>query len=155
MPTEDSTDTKGRTSPAPRSVHIPADKVNSAAAPGIWGRIREHKVVQWTLVYAAAAYTLLHIVEMVGEAFDWPHAVARVVTLGLILGVPVAATLAWYHGYRALHRVSGPELAILTVLLFIAGSVLWALSPKRHVSSSPQTMASNAAGKAALPLSAS
>ena len=34
------------------------------------------------------------------------------------------ATLAWYHGHRAQHRVSGPELAILAALLAVAGSVL-------------------------------
>jgi TolB-like protein len=90
-----------------------------------WTRVREHKVVQWLLAYAAAAYTLLHIVEMVGGALDWPHVVARIVTLGLFLGAPLVATLAWYHGHRALRWVSGPELAILTVLLFIAGGVLW------------------------------
>jgi len=93
--------------------------------PTYWTRLREHKVAQWLLAYAAAAYTLLHLVEMVGTALDWPHVVARIVTLGLFLGAPLVATLAWYHGHRALRWVSGPELAILTVLLFIAGGVLW------------------------------
>jgi hypothetical protein len=27
---------------------------------GIWARLKEHKVMQWTLAYDAAAYTLLH-----------------------------------------------------------------------------------------------
>lgn len=91
----------------------------------VWDRIKEHKVVQWTVAYAAAAYTLLHAMEMVSDALDWPHIVIRVLTLLLILGAPLAATLAWYHGHRAQHRVSGPELAIITVLLIIAGTVLW------------------------------
>jgi TolB-like protein/Flp pilus assembly protein TadD len=91
----------------------------------VWGRIKEHKVVQWTVAYAAAAYTLLHAMEMVSDALDWPHIVIRVLTLLLILATPLAATLAFYHGHRAQHRVSGPELAIITVLLIIAGSVLW------------------------------
>ena len=30
-----------------------------ASPASVWGRIQEHKVVQWTLVYAAAAYTTL------------------------------------------------------------------------------------------------
>lgn len=91
----------------------------------VWSRIKEHKVLQWTLGYAAAAYTLLHGVEMVGNAFTWPHAVVRLVTLLLILGVPIATTLAWYHGYKGHQRVGGQEIAILAVLLVIAGSVLW------------------------------
>jgi len=30
----------------------------------VWERIRQHKVVQWTLAYLAIAYTLLHGTEM-------------------------------------------------------------------------------------------
>ena len=92
---------------------------------GLWERIHKHKVAQWTLVYAAAAYTLLHTTEMVSDALDWPHGVVRFVTLLLILGLPVAATLAWFHGYRARRWVGGSELAILAALLVVAGGVLW------------------------------
>ena len=91
----------------------------------VWSRIKEHKVLQWTLGYAAAAYTLLHGVEMVGNAFTWPHAVVRLVTLLLILGVPIAATLAWYHGHKEHQRVGRQEIAVLAVLLVMAGSILW------------------------------
>ena len=94
---------------------------------GIWHRIKEHKVVQWTLAYAAAAYTLLHGTEMISEAMEWPHLIARVLTLALVLGVPLVITLAWYHGAKSLRRVSGPELTIITILLVIAGIILWAL----------------------------
>jgi adenylate cyclase len=100
----------------------------AAASTGIWQRIKEHKVVQWTLAYAAAAYTLLHGTEMISEAMEWPHLIARILTLVLVSGVPVVVTLAWYHGAKSLRRVSGPELTIITILLLIAGSILWALS---------------------------
>jgi TolB-like protein/Tfp pilus assembly protein PilF len=93
--------------------------------PTLLQRLKDHKVAQWTLAYAAAAYTMLHGVEMVSDGLDWPHVIVRIVTLVLFLGAPVAATLAWYHGHRAQHRVSSTELAILTVLLAIAGCVLW------------------------------
>src|ERR1700730_16897547 len=97
---------------------------NSSKAK-FWVRVREHKVVQWTLAYAAAAYTLLHSAEMLSGALDWPHMVVRLTTLLLIVLFPIAVTLAWYHGHRASNRISGPELGILTVLLVLAGSVLW------------------------------
>src|ERR1017187_7042459 len=97
-------------------------------SPGPWQRLKEHKVIQWTLVYAAAAYTLLHGAEMLSDAQEWPHVIVRVLSMALILGVPIVATLAWFHGHRAQHRVSGPEIVILTVLLFVAGSILWWLS---------------------------
>jgi TolB-like protein/Tfp pilus assembly protein PilF len=154
--------TEGTLSPEPHSDGAP--QAPGAAGTGrveppttgdngssrFWTRVKEHKVVQWTVGYGAAAYTLLHVVEMVSNALDWPHIVVRIVTLSLILGVPVAATLAWYHGQRALRRVSGPELAILTVLLVIAGSVLWFLGRPgaEHARAVPiaQNPASNATG---------
>jgi adenylate cyclase len=100
-----------------------------APAPqGVWERLKQHKVAQWTLAYAAAGYTLLHAVEMLSEAQEWPHVIARVLSLVLILGVPIVITLAWYHGARHARRVSGPELTIITILLVLTGSVLWALT---------------------------
>jgi len=95
------------------------------ASLSVWERIKKHKVAQWTLAYVAAAYTLLHGLEMVSNALEWPHLVVRVVTLLLLIGVPLVATLAWYHGHHAQQRVSGPELTIITVLLVIAGTALW------------------------------
>jgi TolB-like protein len=103
----------------------------SGESPGLLtlrDRLREHKIAQWTLAYAAAAYTLLHVVEMVGEALEWPRIVPRIVTLVLGLGFPIVVTLAWYQGAKALKRVTGPELTIITILLVIAGTVLWGLT---------------------------
>jgi hypothetical protein len=119
--------------------------------PTYWIRLREHKVAQWLLAYAAAAYTLLHLVEMVGTALDWPHAVARIATLGLFLGAPLVATLAWYHGHRALRWASGPELAILTVLLFIASGVLWFMGRPTAERASPKAIAGAPAGLSETP----
>src|SRR5215469_17727858 len=97
-----------------------------------WARVKRHKVVEWTLAYVAFGYALLHTVEMLGEAFEWPLLVPRLTVFGLVLGTPVAVTLAWYHGHRARHRVSGPEMSILIVLLLVAGSVMWWLSRNSH-----------------------
>jgi adenylate cyclase len=92
----------------------------------VWQRLQRHKVLQWTLAYAAAAYTLLHATQMVVESFDWPHLIVRVVALGLVVALPIVVLLAWYHGHKAQHRFSTAELSMLTVLLLIAGSILWA-----------------------------
>ncbi|MDE2136956.1 MAG: TIR domain-containing protein [Gammaproteobacteria bacterium] len=129
----------------------------AAASGSVWARIKAHKVLEWTLAYAAAAYTLLHVVEMLVNAFDWPHLVARIATLLLALGLPIATTLAWYHGYRAQHRVSGPELTIIAVLLVIAGSLLWWLGRPSHERTPAQSptpapvMTSGTSGTAAKP----
>jgi len=91
----------------------------------VWARVKHHKVVEWTLAYVAFGYALLHGIQMLRETFDWPFLVPRLTVFGLVLGAPIAVTLAWYHGHRARHRISGQELAILIALLMIAGSVLW------------------------------
>jgi TolB-like protein len=115
--------------PAPEVPNAPPPAVGTSpqtpAPTGVWERLKQHKVAQWTLAYAAAAYTLLHGVEMLSEAQDWPHVVVRVLSLLLVLGVPVVMTLAWYHGAKGLKRISGPELLIVALLLFLTGSVLW------------------------------
>ena len=91
----------------------------------LWERLKHHKVLEWTLAYAAAAYTFMHVMQMVAESFDWPRLVMRIVTLLVALGAPIVVTLAWYHGARALKRITGAELIIISILVVIAGGVLW------------------------------
>lgn len=105
----------------------------SASPEGFLARLQRHKVIQWTLAYAAAAYTLLHAAEMIADAFDWPRIIARILTLFLLIGAPLVATLAWYHGAKGLKRVTVGELAIITLLGVIAGTVLWAFTGIRGV----------------------
>src|ERR1700730_9120351 len=135
MPTQGAGASQKPTPPGPAEDNAAsADPVapNGAAGShwlaGIWHRTKEHRVVQWTLAYAAFGYTALHGMQMAREAFEWPLAVTRVTLLIALLGVPVAATLAWYHGHRGRHRISSSELSILTVLLLIAGTLLWRFS---------------------------
>ena len=50
----------------------PTDWSAPAAPRTVWDRIKDQKVLQWTLAYSSAAYTLLHRCGMVGNALDWP-----------------------------------------------------------------------------------
>ena len=92
-----------------------------------WPRIKEHKIWQWTIAYVAFAFVALHGATLFSDALEWPHAIVRLVTFLLILGLPIVPILAWYHGVRALKRVSGSELMIIALLLVIGGSLLWLL----------------------------
>jgi adenylate cyclase len=91
----------------------------------LWSRIKEHKIVQWTVAYAAFAFVTLHAATLVSDALEWPHVIVRALTLILMLGLPMAPILAWYHGVRALKRVSVPELILIVLLLVIASVLLW------------------------------
>jgi adenylate cyclase len=120
----------------------------------VWETIKHHKVVEWTLAYVAFGYALLHCVEMVSDAFGWPPAAARFTIVAIAIGTPVVATLAWYHGHRAKARISGLELAILTALLVIAGSLLWLVSRGGRVHPQPHVHATVSLPPSAAPIQA-
>jgi TolB-like protein len=116
------TDVHSTTEP-PSTDAVPASEPHAHVS--VLARIKEHKIAQWTLAYAAFAFAALHAATLLSDALEWPHIIVRSVTLLLIVGVPVVPTLAWYHGVRALKRVSGSELVIIALLLAIGGSLLW------------------------------
>ena len=92
-----------------------------AAAPGqptsphaahmrFWARVVEHRTVQWLVGYLAFAYASLHTIEMLSSTFYWPHLVARVASVTLLVGFPVTAVVSWYfHGTH--HAAASPSTA--------------------------------------------
>jgi TolB-like protein len=98
-----------------------ANRTNDAAPPvdqpAPWRRIKEHRIAQWTVGYVAVAYGIQHAVTLTSEAYEWPNILARVSMTLLALGLPLAITLAWYHGERTARRVSNGELAVVSVVL--------------------------------------
>jgi TolB-like protein/Tfp pilus assembly protein PilF len=96
-----------------------------SAGENLWTRLRRRKVVQWAIAYAAAAWTLLQVLEYFGETYTWPLAVRQIAGLALPLGLLFVLVLAWYHGDRGEQRVSMPELAILATIVALVGGTLW------------------------------
>ena len=78
----------------------------SLPSDGFLGRLKSHEVIEWTLAYAALAYTVLHGAEMLSEAQSWPHAIVRVLSLRLILGVPIIALLYAAAAFRETSAMS-------------------------------------------------
>ena len=121
-------------------------------------RLRERKLVQWSLAYLAGAFALIQILDIVAQRFGWPEQALRIVIVALSVGLFVTLVLAWYHGERGAQRVSGIELLILAVLLAIGGGLLWRFAggaldgdqpPGR--STAARVDASGAAGATAIP----
>jgi TolB-like protein/Tfp pilus assembly protein PilF len=90
-----------------------------------WERLRRRKVVQWGVVYVAAAWGFLQGLEYVSEAFAWPTQLRQIAIIALLIGLPVVLVLAWYHGDRGQQRITSPEFAILTLLLLLGGGAFW------------------------------
>ncbi len=99
----------------------PAERGGDSA----WARLRRRKVVQWGVVYVAAAWGFLQGLEYVSEAFHWPDRLRQIALLVLLIGLPIVLVLAWYHGDRGQQRISTPEFAILTLLLLLGGGAFW------------------------------
>jgi len=109
---------------------MPRDNALTDAPPepddaGAWAQLSRRKVVQWGLAYAAAAWALLQVIGFAADAFHWPDAVKQLSMLAMAIGLPIAITLAWYHGDRGEQSVTRIELAVLTLLLFLGGGLLW------------------------------
>jgi len=88
-------------------------------------RLKERKLVQWALAYAAGAFALLQGIDIVAQRFGWPESVERLLIIVLAVGFFVTLVLAWYHGEHGAQRVNGTELMILALLLAIGGAILW------------------------------
>jgi TolB-like protein/Tfp pilus assembly protein PilF len=91
----------------------------------LWRRLKDHRIAQWTVGYVAVAYGIQHAVTLTSEAYEWPNIVARLSMTLLALGLPLAVTVAWYHGERVSRRVSGGEAAIVSVLLILVSLVFY------------------------------
>src|SRR5215469_4288776 len=138
---------------APRADHSPDPDERLAAGDGaIWRRVRDHKIIQWALGYLAAALALTHAEELIARAFEWPELISRALIVVLALGLPVAITLAWYHGHRASRHVTGAEASIIAILLLIGSGLLWALV-RTHEPAVTQSVAEHAAAPTMSPVS--
>ena len=85
----------------------------------LWSEIKEHKAIQWSVAYLGAALAVAQAQEILSDVFGWPNVIDRIVIITLIVGFPIALTIAWYHGHRALRRISVGEFSILAVLLLV------------------------------------
>jgi TolB-like protein len=114
----------------------------------LWSDLRRRKVVQWGLAYAAGAWGLLQGLEYVSDTFGWPQQLQQVATLALLIGLPIVLVIAWYHGDRGEQRVTGAELAIITLLFLLGGGIFW------RYERAPEPPPSSGAGPTSAPLAA-
>ena len=97
------------------------------AAASFWTRVNEHKIIQWGIAYLGTSLALGQGQQLVAEALQWPDAIGRIFVIVLIAGLPIALTLAWYHGHRGLQRVTAGELTIISLLVLI-GAVFFTVA---------------------------
>ena len=101
------------------------DATSQQSGESLWARLRRRKLVQWGLAYAAGAWGFQQGLAYISTLLDWPVQVQRLTGLALLIGLPIALVLAWYHGDRGQRQVTRNELAILTLLFLLGGGIFW------------------------------
>lgn len=94
-------------------------------------RLKERKLVQWTIAYLAGAYLVYEGSWTAAEVWGISTVLVRGIHVLLIFGFLVTLVLAWYHGERGRQLGSGPELLMIALLLVVTGGVLALLGPER------------------------
>ncbi|MBT8395742.1 MAG: hypothetical protein HKO65_04460 [Gemmatimonadetes bacterium] len=92
--------------------------------PFSFDRLKKRKLVQWGLAYLAAAWAILEVAGYVGDQFGWSTLVGQVLTIVAAAGFFVFLVLARYHGEKGRQKVTGPEVALLTTIVVLAGLAL-------------------------------
>ena len=84
-------------------------------------QLRKRKLVQWAVAYAAGAWLLLQVVDIIGPRWGLTEGMSRTLDVVLMVGFAATLVLAWYHGEQGRQRVNGVELLILATLLLLGG----------------------------------
>ncbi|MEO8742864.1 MAG: hypothetical protein ABI365_06695 [Lysobacteraceae bacterium] len=111
-------------------------------------RLKQRKLVQWALAYAAAAFALIQVLDIVAQRFGWPDIVERFIIVAMAVGFFVTLVLAWYHGERGVQKTTSTELLILALLLVIGGVVAWRLAPAPATTQETATKSATVIGPA-------
>ncbi len=115
----------------------------SHAVEEFFARLKEHKLVQWLLGYAAVAVALIPVLDIVAAQFGWPESLRRGITLALIMGFFVVLVLAWYHGERGAQKMPRSEKLILVGLIVVSGVLLWRVAPRAQQAMAVDSSAAN------------
>ena len=99
-------------------------------------RPRKRKLAQWLLAYAAGAWVLIQVLSLMVGVYHWTDAVLRVAIAGAVVGLFLAAVLAWYHAEQGRQRVSSGESALLALIMIVGVAGIW-LSERGHSAAAP------------------
>jgi TolB-like protein len=118
-------------------------------------RLKQRKLVQWVLAYAAGAWALLQLLELASGTYSLPALVMRLAFGAIGVGFVVTLLLAWYHGERGEQKVSSTELILIALVLVVGGALVWRINMQVPAISLTTTTTAvvpdQAAAKAAVP----
>ncbi|MEO0576009.1 MAG: hypothetical protein AAF004_11135 [Pseudomonadota bacterium] len=83
--------------------------------------LRDRKMAQWAIAYAAGAWLVLQVIDTVGSRWGMTDLMSRLLDVALLIGFAATLVVAWYHGEKGRQRVGGMELLLLGALLLLGG----------------------------------
>jgi len=92
-------------------------------------RLKERKVAQWMLGYAAGGWLAFEIFAGFGEPFGLSLWVERIGVVLVLAGGLVVLILAWYHGEKGHQRMSATEVLLITGVMALAGVASFLVRP--------------------------
>lgn len=87
-----------------------------------FGDLKNRKVIQWTVAYAAGAWAALQAISLLSDSYDWSPAIMRVAPVVLLGCLLLVVVLAWFHGERGGQRFKPVELFLLIVIFVATGT---------------------------------
>ena len=73
-------------------------------------KIRDRRLTSWALGYVAGAFVALQALDALAEPMGLSVFFQQVVLVLIVLGLPVALVLAWFHGAAGAQKVTLPEV---------------------------------------------
>src|ERR1700683_2473191 len=114
--------------PEPEEGEPPSEaQAAPASSEDLWQRVKEHKVLQWSLTYFGASLAIAHAQDLLGPTYHWPEFVGRLLLGVLIVGFPIALAVAWYHGHKGFKQISAGEMTVISILILIGAGMLTVL----------------------------
>jgi TolB-like protein len=83
----------------------------------ILNSLKKRKIGQWSLAYAAGAWVVIQIVDVMGGRWGVSETLARSIDITLITGFFLVVTVAWYHGDKGHQKIFATELLLIAIFL--------------------------------------
>ena len=94
----------------------------------LFERLRERKIVQWTVAYLAIAWVVLQLMDILAEIWSWSVLFQQVVSLVLAFGILPMLVLAWFHGEKGRQEICSLEAALMAATIMGAAFAVWSIS---------------------------
>lgn len=105
--------------------------------------LRERRVAQFLVTYAAAGWLLLQLVDQVVDREVLPEVVYRVALTLVLCGLPGALIVSWFHGAKGAQRAPAREKWMLAAVgLFAIGASTWVARAHLGLAADPAAAAS-------------